>query len=103
MPEPAPTRTGRWGARSPVDSANHDEQSPEYIEARWLFNASAEQMEVIPHPQSVIHSMVRYADGSGWRNWVRRIYRTPIAHAMASGSARELPAWRRWTSVASVR
>ncbi|MCS5808042.1 hypothetical protein LNO89_11630 [Klebsiella pneumoniae subsp. pneumoniae] len=36
----------------------------EYIEARWLFNASAQQMEVLIHPQSVIHSMVRYQDGS---------------------------------------
>lgn len=36
----------------------------EYIEARWLFNASASQMEVLIHPQSVIHSMVRYQDGS---------------------------------------
>lgn len=36
----------------------------EYIEARWLFNASARQMEVLIHPQSVIHSMVRYQDGS---------------------------------------
>lgn len=36
----------------------------EYIEARWLFNANAGQMEVLIHPQSVIHSMVRYQDGS---------------------------------------
>ncbi len=36
----------------------------EYIQARWLFNASASQMQVLIHPQSVIHSMVRYQDGS---------------------------------------
>lgn len=45
----------------------------EYIEARWLFNASAQQMEVLIHPQSVIHSMVRYQDGSVWRSSASRI------------------------------
>lgn len=55
----------------------------EYIEARWLFNASAEQMEVILHPQSVIHSMVRYADGSVLAQLGTPDMRTPIAHAMA--------------------
>lgn len=42
----------------------------EYIEARWLFNADAEQIEVIIHPQSIIHSMVRYVDGSVIAKWV---------------------------------
>lgn len=36
----------------------------EYIEAKWLFNAAREQLKVIIHPQSVIHSMVQYRDGS---------------------------------------
>ena len=36
----------------------------EYIEARWLFNAAPEQIQVVIHPQSVIHSMVQYKDGS---------------------------------------
>lgn len=55
----------------------------EYIEARWLFNASAEQMEVIIHPQSVIHSMVRYVDGSVLAQLGSPDMCTPIAHAMA--------------------
>ncbi len=52
------------GAKISVDSATMMNKGLEYIEARWLFNASARQMEVLIHPQSVIHSMVRYQDGS---------------------------------------
>ena len=55
----------------------------EYIEARWLFNASASQMEVLIHPQSVIHSMVRYQDGSVLAQLGEPDMRTPIAHTMA--------------------
>jgi len=55
----------------------------EYIEARWLFNASAAQMEVLIHPQSVIHSMVRYRDGSVMAQLGEPDMRTPIAHTMA--------------------
>lgn len=54
----------------------------EYIEARWLFNASARQMEVLIHPQSVIHSMVRYQDGSVLAQLGEPDMRTPIAHTM---------------------
>lgn len=54
----------------------------EYIEARWLFNASAQQMEVLIHPQSVIHSMVRYQDGSVLAQLGEPDMRTPIAHTM---------------------
>lgn len=59
----------------------------EYIEARWLFNASAEQIEVVLHPQSVIHSMVRYHDGSILAQMGTPDMRTPIAHAMALPNA----------------
>ncbi len=52
------------GRKISVDSATMMNKGLEYIEARWLFNASASQMEVLIHPQSVIHSMVRYRDGS---------------------------------------
>lgn len=52
------------GRKISVDSATMMNKGLEYIEARWLFNASARQMEVLIHPQSVIHSMVRYQDGS---------------------------------------
>ncbi|ATA20868.1 1-deoxy-D-xylulose 5-phosphate reductoisomerase [Gibbsiella quercinecans] len=71
------------GRKISVDSATMMNKGLEYIEARWLFNASAEQMEVILHPQSVIHSMVRYVDGSVIAQLGTPDMRTPIAHAMA--------------------
>lgn len=71
------------GRKISVDSATMMNKGLEYIEARWLFNASAAQMEVIIHPQSVIHSMVRYRDGSVLAQLGTPDMRTPIAHAMA--------------------
>lgn len=71
------------GRKISVDSATMMNKGLEYIEARWLFNASAEQMEVIIHPQSVIHSMVRYVDGSVLAQLGSPDMCTPIAHAMA--------------------
>ena len=55
----------------------------EYIEARWLFNASAAQLDVIIHPQSIIHSMVQYRDGSVLAQMGQPDMRTPIASALA--------------------
>ncbi|MFB6422123.1 MAG: 1-deoxy-D-xylulose-5-phosphate reductoisomerase [Candidatus Malihini olakiniferum] len=71
------------GKKISVDSATMMNKGLEYIEARWLFNASAPQMEVIIHPQSVIHSMVRYLDGSILAQLGTPDMRIPIAHAMA--------------------
>ncbi|NIF21114.1 1-deoxy-D-xylulose-5-phosphate reductoisomerase [Candidatus Pantoea multigeneris] len=71
------------GRKISVDSATMMNKGLEYIEARWLFNASAAQMEVILHPQSVIHSMVRYCDGSVLAQLGSPDMRTPIAHSMA--------------------
>ncbi|MGK2960347.1 MAG: 1-deoxy-D-xylulose-5-phosphate reductoisomerase [Candidatus Malihini olakiniferum] len=71
------------GRKISVDSATMMNKGLEYIEARWLFNASALQMEVIIHPQSVIHSMVRYRDGSVLAQLGTPDMRIPIAHAMA--------------------
>lgn len=70
------------GRKISVDSATMMNKGLEYIEARWLFNASAQQMEVIIHPQSVIHSMVRYQDGSVLAQLGEPDMRTPIAHTM---------------------
>lgn len=55
----------------------------EYIEARWLFNASIDEMEIIIHPQSIIHSMVRYKDGSVVAELGVPDMCTPIAYAMS--------------------
>ncbi|WP_075182132.1 1-deoxy-D-xylulose-5-phosphate reductoisomerase [Pantoea sp. 1.19] len=71
------------GQKISVDSATMMNKGLEYIEARWLFNATDSQMEVILHPQSVIHSMVRYRDGSVLAQLGSPDMRTPIAHAMA--------------------
>jgi 1-deoxy-D-xylulose-5-phosphate reductoisomerase len=55
----------------------------EYVEARWLFNAGIDQLQVVIHPQSVIHSMVQYQDGSVLAQLGNPDMRTPIAHCMA--------------------
>lgn len=71
------------GRKISVDSATMMNKGLEYIEARWLFNASAQQMEVLIHPQSVIHSMVRYQDGSVLAQLGEPDMRTPIANTLA--------------------
>lgn len=55
----------------------------EVIEAHWLFNTPGERIEVVIHPQSVIHSMVEYADGSVIAQLGNPDMRTPIAYALA--------------------
>ncbi|GAA6153366.1 1-deoxy-D-xylulose-5-phosphate reductoisomerase [Pseudoteredinibacter isoporae] len=71
------------GQKISVDSATMMNKGLEYIEARWLFSASAEQIEVLLHPQSVVHSMVQYNDGSVLAQLGQPDMKTPIAHAMA--------------------
>lgn len=71
------------GKKISVDSATMMNKGLEYIEARWLFNATADEMEIVIHPQSIIHSMVRYIDGSVIAQMGNPDMRTPIAHTMA--------------------
>ena len=71
------------GRKISVDSATMMNKGLEVIEARWLFNAPAEKIEVVIHPQSVIHSLVDYEDGSVLAQLGNPDMRTPIAHAMA--------------------
>ena len=71
------------GRKISVDSASMMNKGLEVIEAHWLFNAAAEDIQVVIHPQSVIHSMVEYADGSVLAQLGNPDMRTPIAHAMA--------------------
>ena len=73
------------GQKISIDSATMMNKGLEYIEARWLFNASREQLQVIIHPQSVIHSMVQYVDGSVIAQLGNPDMRTPIAHVMGGG------------------
>jgi len=70
------------GKKISVDSATMMNKGLEYIEARWLFNASADEMEVIIHPQSIIHSMVRYVDGSVIAQMGNPDMREPIQYAL---------------------
>ena len=71
------------GRKISVDSATMMNKGLEVIEAHWLFGAPADIIEVVVHPQSVIHSMVDYADGSVIAQLGNPDMRTPIAHAMA--------------------
>jgi 1-deoxy-D-xylulose-5-phosphate reductoisomerase len=71
------------GRKISVDSATMMNKGLEVIEAAWLFGASAGQIEVLIHPQSVIHSMVSYVDGSVLAQLGNPDMRTPIAHALA--------------------
>ncbi len=71
------------GRKISVDSATMMNKGLELIEACWLFDLSPDQIEVVIHPQSVIHSMVQYVDGSVLAQLGNPDMRTPIAHAMA--------------------
>ncbi len=71
------------GPKISVDSATMMNKGLEYIEARWLFNATQAQLDVIIHPQSIIHSMVQYCDGSVLAQMGQPDMRTPIAYAMS--------------------
>ncbi len=71
------------GQKISVDSATLMNKGLELIEACWLFRARADQIEVVVHPQSVIHSMVEYIDGSVLAQLGNPDMRTPIAHALA--------------------
>lgn len=70
------------GQKISVDSATMMNKGLEVIEAHWLFDASPEQIQVVIHPQSVIHSMVEYVDGSVLAQLGNPDMRTPIAHAL---------------------
>lgn len=75
----------KWqmGRKISVDSATMMNKGLELIEAHHLFNVPAQNLEVLFHPQSVIHSMVTYTDGSVLAQLGNPDMRTPIAHALA--------------------
>jgi 1-deoxy-D-xylulose-5-phosphate reductoisomerase len=75
--------TWNMGRKISVDSATMMNKALEVIEARWLFDAAAELIEVVIHPQSVVHSMVEYTDGSVIAQLGNPDMRTPIAQALA--------------------
>ena len=71
------------GRKISVDSATMMNKGLELIEACWLFNTPADQIDVVIHPQSVIHSMVSYNDGSVLAQLGSPDMRTPIAYGLA--------------------
>ena len=71
------------GAKISVDSATLMNKGLELIEACFLFNCAADDVEVVVHPESVIHSMVQYCDGSVLAQLGQPDMRTPIAYGMA--------------------
>jgi 1-deoxy-D-xylulose-5-phosphate reductoisomerase len=71
------------GRKISVDSATMMNKGLEVIEACWLFDARPDQVHVVLHPQSIIHSMVEYVDGSVLAQLGSPDMRTPIAHALA--------------------
>lgn len=71
------------GAKISVDSATMMNKALEVIEAHYLFNMPPEKIDVIVHPQSLIHSMVEYADGSVLSQMGAPDMRTPVAHTLA--------------------
>jgi 1-deoxy-D-xylulose-5-phosphate reductoisomerase len=90
--------TWRMGPKITVDSATLMNKALEVIEARWLFDLSPDQIEVIIHPESVVHSFVEFVDGSVLAHLSPPDMRLPIQYALTypdrvSGPARRLE-WR---------
>ncbi len=75
--------TWRMGAKITIDSASLMNKGLEVIEARWLFDLPAEQISVVIHPQSVIHSMVEMIDGSVIAEMAIPDMAIPVAYALA--------------------
>jgi 1-deoxy-D-xylulose-5-phosphate reductoisomerase len=71
------------GRKISVDSASMMNKGLEVIEAHWLFNVAADDIQVVIHPQSVIHSLVEYVDGSVIAQLGNPDMRTPIAYGLA--------------------
>jgi 1-deoxy-D-xylulose-5-phosphate reductoisomerase len=71
------------GRKISVDSATMMNKGLEVIEARWLFDIAPERIDVVIHPQSVVHSLVEYVDGSVIAQLSNPDMRVPIAHALA--------------------
>lgn len=73
----------RMGRKISVDSASLMNKGLEVIEAHWMFGAAADRIEVLVHPQSLVHSLVEYADGSLLAQLGSPDMRTVLAHALA--------------------
>src|SRR5205814_8422767 len=82
------------GAKISVDSATLMNKGLELIEAHYLFNLPSERIDILVHPQSVVHSMVEFVDGSVLAQLGSADMRIPIAYALAWPERMETPAQR---------
>ena len=82
------------GAKISIDSATMMNKGLEVIEAAFLFGMPSEKIDVLVHPQSVVHSMVEYADGSILSQMGTPDMRTPIGYALAWPERMETPSAR---------
>lgn len=80
------------GPKITIDSATMMNKALEIVEARWLFDLDPEQIEVIIHPESIIHSLVEYRDGSMIAQLGTPDMRTPIQYALTYPARRACPA-----------
>ncbi len=87
--------TWRMGARVTIDSATLFNKGLEVIEASWLFGVTPESVQVLVHPQSVVHSLVEYVDGSFLAQCAPPDMRLPIAHALSYPEVWPQDAWPR--------
>lgn len=84
--------TWQMGRKISIDSATMMNKALEIIEARWLFDFTADQIEVMVHPQSIIHSMVEFADGSTMAQLSPPDMRLPIQYALTYPERMPCPA-----------
>lgn len=86
--------TWRMGPKITIDSATMMNKALEIIEARWLFDLAPEQIEVVVHPQSIVHSLVEFVDGSVIAQMSPPDMRLPIQYALTYPRRRPSPAAR---------
>jgi 1-deoxy-D-xylulose-5-phosphate reductoisomerase len=86
--------TWQMGAKITIDSATLMNKALEIIEARWLFDVASDQVQVVIHPQSIVHSMVEYIDGAVIAQLGVPDMGVPILYALAYPERRPTPAAR---------
>jgi len=86
--------TWKMGAKITIDSATLMNKGLEVIEARWLFDVAPDQVQVVVHPQSIVHSMVEYIDGSVIAQLGVADMGVPILYALSYPERRPTPAAR---------
>jgi 1-deoxy-D-xylulose-5-phosphate reductoisomerase len=83
--------TWQMGRKVTIDSATLMNKGLEVIEARWLFDTPPDRIQVLVHPESIVHGMVQFVDGSFFAYLANPDMRIPIAYALAAGKRLPLP------------